>query len=181
MRFKSFTRAENFKAQYFLVYGTLRPGLGNWQWSFQHYGNHVGTFEMKGFRKDDGISCEWTGKSEHTTVMDLFKVPEEFIDTMNIEVDSLEGSTGNDPASWWYVPGVVTFIDENGEEIRAKFYESNPYEKDHLNSDYLIESRYSGVHKFEDAIQLYESLGYTKGVEFYTQKLKEQKDVTVRS
>jgi gamma-glutamylcyclotransferase (GGCT)/AIG2-like uncharacterized protein YtfP len=108
----------NKETEYFLVYGTLRLFGSNWNWSLKESCEHVQTMELKGFKKDNGIACMYTGDGNDYTVVDLFKAKEETdLSALNDALDSLEGSPE------WYNPLLIPVQLENGETILAKFYE----------------------------------------------------------
>ena len=121
----------SFNTAYMLVYGTLRWGLGNWSWCFQGRTKHIGTFAMKGFLKNKGISCQYTGNPNHETVMDLLEVivePEgtekrkDFFAEVNSDTDGLEGV-------YWAGAGgyksTAIPMEHEGRDIIAKFYNYN--------------------------------------------------------
>jgi gamma-glutamylcyclotransferase (GGCT)/AIG2-like uncharacterized protein YtfP len=114
LRMKS---GESFLTNYFLVYGTLRLGMGNWAWCFNKRTKHIATLELPGFLKSRGISCEFTGDTSHVTVFDLFQVTDEF-DRINAETDALEGVKYDA-----YRACAVRINLEDG-PIIAKFYEA---------------------------------------------------------
>lgn len=168
-------RKESFISKYFLVYGTLRWGLGNWSYHFKGKTKHVGTFRLPGFLKSLGISCQYTGNPEHHTVFDLFEVQEEFLHRVNDSTDSLEG------IGWGggYEACAVKIDLEDG-PIVAKFYESqwtnvNNINPERIHEDYALE----GYTRNQEMSDFKKRMNYEApaAVKFYEGKI----DLTVKA
>lgn len=111
-----------FFTNYFLVYGTLRLGNGN----YYNYGldeaKHVGTYKLKGWMLS-GLSGFPTGDTDDYLVVDLFDISElseRQQRNINVGIDGLEG------VPWGYKSTKVSFK-LDGEPIEAKLYLSTPY------------------------------------------------------
>lgn len=119
----------NFKTQYYAVYGSLRVGRGNWEWSYQNFGDHVDTVKVPGFNYTGGLSANYTGNPEHFLVMDIFEVRKDFIDEAHNNIDSLEGIN---PQQW------------NGRGL-VKIDELDNNSRGYLSVANVIKTRYGNV------------------------------------
>jgi gamma-glutamylcyclotransferase (GGCT)/AIG2-like uncharacterized protein YtfP len=167
---------KNFETDYFLVYGTLRLYGGNWNWSLKDRSELVATSFLPGFLRTGGISVHWTGNKEDKTVFDLFKALPEHREWLNDRIDSLEGSSGNNPKNWWYIPTAVTIELEDGSQVVAKYYHM-PGGDVKYGDDYYIDHGTPWTEKkiefIKDFIQKAEKEGYTPCAKFYTEQIKE--------
>jgi gamma-glutamylcyclotransferase (GGCT)/AIG2-like uncharacterized protein YtfP len=180
MLFISIEKGKKISTPYFLVYGTLRPRMGNWGWSFSKYGSkHLGCTALPGFCKNGGISCEYTGDKEFATVMDLFKVPDEYLKEANEDIDSLEGCSSDNPEFWGYIPAVVTIELDSGEQVQAKFYEAPHGSREYKLSDYVLQSSWTGCKTVQEALERYEALNYN--AEYYKNLVNTKKNEPVQS
>lgn len=134
-------RTKTFLSRYFLVYGTLRWGMGNWRHYFEGRTIHRGTLRLQGFMKSVGIACQYTGNPEHHTVFDLFEVSDDkYLNDINKSTDSLEGI----PWGGGYEACAVK-LELDGQLIVAKFYEmswANPdtVPQERIEEDYVARS-----------------------------------------
>jgi gamma-glutamylcyclotransferase (GGCT)/AIG2-like uncharacterized protein YtfP len=121
-----------FITPYMLVYGTLRTYGGNWNRLFKDTTEHLDTFKMRGYKKSNSIVTMFTGNLEEDwTVMDLFKINDSHINSVNKYVDWLE--------SGYQAVAVPIKLEEK--TILAKFWEvkwndvKRKVEHDYLTQD----------------------------------------------
>lgn len=119
---------------YYAVYGSLRHGRGNWNWSFNEMDcEFVQVSVLNGFKKGRGLSAHFTGNPEDKLAIDLFKVnihAEDF-KKFTKAVDGLESCYYNEDGSAEFegyklklVQIPITTGPEKGKVVYAKFYES---------------------------------------------------------
>lgn len=129
----------SFMTPYLLVWGTLRKGGGNYNRLLNNENvEHVGSFIFPGFIAN-GITGCYTGDSNYGTVVDLFKITNNYLE-INESVDALEGirlsvkNMVNNPDGG-YRQMIVNMIDpESNNAILAKMYYVG---ESHL--DYILE------------------------------------------
>lgn len=108
------------------VYGTLRYGMGNWEWFLKDKSKHIGRFRVEGYvMLGKGLGFPYIARKEGAgeIVVDVFEVDWEVLRSL----DGLEGvSSGHYARRMIEVEGVVgsCFIYEVPEPEREKYLEN---------------------------------------------------------
>lgn len=106
-----------------LVYGTLRPGQGNYYHFLEGRTLTERNVTLDGFRMYAGLGFPYViaGRPEESIVATLIDIdPEQYEDTV-MGLDMLEGYHGPGQRNH-YDREEITFTDENGEVITASMY-----------------------------------------------------------
>lgn len=158
-----------FKTPFVMVYGTLRAGMGNYLGILHEKSEHLQTLKLSGFRYNGGLSAEYTGNEEDSLVVDVFRIHGDKLDSVNANLDALEGVS---ETHQWYLPLAVPVTVE-GETVMAKFYES-PSKKTSESNDYAGRYYKQNPETYGKFLQEYAPASYA----FY-QEIFEKEDTTI--
>lgn len=112
----------------FFVYGTLRPGLGNYSWALDGYTTREETARVHGLTMFLGIGFPYATiarperNAEATSIVgEVVWVDEQHYDDVLISLDRLEGFRGEGHPSNHY-DRILVKAEVNGEEVEAYTY-----------------------------------------------------------
>lgn len=125
--------------QYIFVWGTLVTGMGNWKsYELGSKAELVGAFNLPKFRvtryeERNGdiwrnLSAVYTGEDSDLLFGNLFKVKDEYFESLNEELDDLEGLRTGQKISHtdYYLPYIIKMeIDGEVEEVKIYLHTNN--------------------------------------------------------
>lgn len=122
----------------FLVYGTLRPNCGNYEWALKGRTSKEEIVTVEGYELVSNGGFPYALNNEKSSIIaTLVTVEDEHYSAVIEDLDSLEGYTPDRKGNL-YERIIETVLNSEGEEVRAYIYSPDLASQEELRNDHPV-------------------------------------------